>query len=436
MADTKDHEFNPDAYPPFPSNVPVAQLETFKFDTLHADGKSLNGQTLRSACYHHGVFYISLADSESFYNNIPERAKDVMHLLEPIFNLPQMKKDKFISSDLVSKVGGYQRAGASVVDEKNAPEFPEIFNIPKNDIKDYYRVPGALSSALVQGLWPSVILKHGNWKKIMWFMSACHEICMKVLNVLSIQAGLPVGASLRQLHQFSLPSSDILRVIRGPARYYRADDNTGEDEDERGPYWKGEEEDNANKKAADEEGAAEEGAAEEGAAEDEEDVHMLLHRDMGTITILFNWLGGLQVKDRDTGTLMWVEPKAGHAVVIVGKALAYFLDGQDDGTLGAWHRLVAAPGPEQGKFARYSLGYFVRPEDDVLLKKATAIPDSDVLCKMRRTGWRFRRESEEEIPTAKEWIVMKQAKRLGQGEGVARWEEEIDAEEGEEMERP
>ncbi|KAK5287311.1 hypothetical protein LTR55_009432 [Exophiala xenobiotica] len=414
MADTKDHEFNPDAYPPFPSNVPVAQLETFKFDTLHADGKSLNGQTLRSACYHHGVFYISLADSESFYNNIPERAKDVMHLLEPIFNLPQMKKDKFISSDLVSKVGGYQRAGASVVDEKNAPEFPEIFNIPKNDIKDYYRVPGALSSALVQGLWPSVILKHGNWKKIMWFMSACHEICMKVLNVLSIQAGLPVGASLRQLHQFSLPSSDILRVIRGPARCSRADDNT----------------------AADEEGAAEEGAAEDAAAEDEEDVHMLLHRDMGTITILFNWLGGLQVKDRDTGTLMWVEPKAGHAVVIVGKALAYFLDGQDDGTLGAWHRLVAAPGPEQGKFARYSLGYFVRPEDDVLLKKATAIPDSDVLCKMRRTGWRFRRESEEEIPTAKEWIVMKQAKRLGQGEGVARWEEEIDAEEGEEMERP
>ncbi|KAK5277947.1 hypothetical protein LTR40_009765, partial [Exophiala xenobiotica] len=155
MADTKDHEFNPDAYPPFPSNVPVAQLETFKFDTLHADGKSLNGQTLRSACYQHGVFYISLADSESSYNNIPERAKDVMHLLEPIFNLPQMKKDKFISSDLVSKVGGYQRAGASVVDEKNAPEFPEIFNIPKNDIKDYYRVPGALSSALVQGLWPS-----------------------------------------------------------------------------------------------------------------------------------------------------------------------------------------------------------------------------------------------------------------------------------------
>jgi hypothetical protein len=132
---------------------------------------------------------------------------------------------------------------------------------------------------------------------------------------------------------------------------------------------------------------------------------------------------------------MWVEPKAGHAVVIVGKALAYFLDGQDDGTLGAWHRLVAALGPEQGKFARYSLGYFVRPEDNVLLKKATPSPDLGWLCKMRRTDWRFRHESEEEIPTAKEWIV-KQAKGLGEGEGVGRWEEEIDAEEGEEMARP
>jgi hypothetical protein len=88
MADTKDHEFNPDAYPPFPSNVPVTQLETFKFDTLHADGKNLNGQTLRSACYQHGVFYLSLAGSESSYNKLPEGAKDLMHLLEPIFNLP------------------------------------------------------------------------------------------------------------------------------------------------------------------------------------------------------------------------------------------------------------------------------------------------------------------------------------------------------------
>ncbi|KAK5447785.1 hypothetical protein LTS15_009284 [Exophiala xenobiotica] len=266
MTDTKDHEFNPGAYPPFASNLPVAQLETFKFDTLHADGKSLNGQTLRSACYQHGVFYLDLTDSDPRFNQLPDYAKYQMDRLEPIFDLPQTEKDKSIFADLASRIGGYQRAGASVVNEKHAQQFPETFN--------------------------------------------------------------------------------------------------------------------------------------------EEAVHMLLHRDMGTIAILFHWLGGLQVKDRDTGTMMWVEPKAGHAVVIVGTALARFLDGQDedDGTFGAWHRLVAAPGPGQGKFARYSLCYFVRPEDDVLLKKATATPLSGELCKMRRTEGGLNRESEEGIPTAKEWI--------------------------------
>jgi isopenicillin N synthase-like dioxygenase len=113
MADTKDHELNADTYPPFPSDAPVAQLETFKFDTLHSDGKSLNGQTLRSACYQHGVFYLDLTDSDPWFSQLPKSAKYLMHRLEPIFDLPQAVKDKFIFADLESKVGGYQRAGAS-----------------------------------------------------------------------------------------------------------------------------------------------------------------------------------------------------------------------------------------------------------------------------------------------------------------------------------
>jgi hypothetical protein len=205
-------------------------------------------------------------------------------------------------------------------------------------------------------------------------------------------------------------------VIGGFPRYSRADDHRGKDEeDEREADWKGEEGEDTEEGAADEdvaeeEDAADEDVAEEDAAEEDADegeaVHMLLHRDKGTITILFNWLGGLQVKERDTGTMMWVEPKAGHAVVLVGAALARFLDDQDadDGTFGAWRRLVAASGAGQGEFARYSLGYFVRPEDDVLLKKATASPDSDVLCKMRRMEGVPNPKGDEGIPTAKEWI--------------------------------
>jgi isopenicillin N synthase-like dioxygenase len=170
--------------------------------------------------------------------------------------------------------------------------------------------------------WPDVVVK--NQASITAFMRACHEMSMQILDVLTIQAGLPPLAR-RNLHAFENPSGDVLRVIRGPPRRTHADDK---------------------------------------------DIHTPLHRDFGTVTILFNWLGGLQVAD-SKGEMTWVRPKAAHAIVIAGSALGHFLDGEAVGSsFGALHRVVSAPG-EQGEYARYSLGYFTRPEDDVLLEQVT-----------------------------------------------------------------
>jgi isopenicillin N synthase-like dioxygenase len=76
------------------------------------------------------------------------------------------------------------------------------------------------------------------------------------------------------------------------------------------------------------------------------------------------------------------------------------------------HRVVAPPG-EQGSVTRYSLVYFCRPEDDVVLKSLV------------HGG-----EKEDEEVTAKEWILRR---ALGRREKEG-WEKSAGTE-GESMER-
>jgi isopenicillin N synthase-like dioxygenase len=130
------------------------------------------------------------------------------------------------------------------------------------------------------------------------------------------------------------------------------------------------------------------------------------HTDFGSVTILFNRLGGLQVRLPDSITptptpsscplpttvetelckdgWTYVRPLPGHCIVNLGDALVKFSSGILRSNI---HRVVAPPG-EQGSVTRYSLVYFCRPEDDVVLKSLVEGGE----------------EEEEEI-TAKEWIL-------------------------------
>jgi isopenicillin N synthase-like dioxygenase len=130
------------------------------------------------------------------------------------------------------------------------------------------------------------------------------------------------------------------------------------------------------------------------------------HTDFGSVTVLFNRLGGLQVRlpesikplpptsstpcsavetqlCKDGWT--YVRPLPNHCIVNLGDALVKFSSGKLRSNI---HRVVAAPG-EQGRVTRYSLVYFCRPEDDVALK--SLVEGSE--------------EGEEEEVCAKEWIL-------------------------------
>jgi isopenicillin N synthase-like dioxygenase len=75
---------------------------------------------------------------------------------------------------------------------------------------------------------------------------------------------------------------------------------------------------------------------------------------------------GLQIFEPNVRRWQYVEPKPGMAVVNVGDALVKFTNGLLHSCL---HRVVAPEAEHQQKpTVKYSLGYFLRPEDDVLLR--------------------------------------------------------------------
>ena len=98
---------------------------------------------------------------------------------------------------------------------------------------------------------------------------------------------------------------------------------------------------------------------------DEAKVRLGEHTDFGSLTMLFNWLGGLQIRHPATNEWVYVPPVPGSAVVNLGDALVKFSAGVLRSNV---HRVVPAPEP-QDKLDRFSLVFFSRPEDAVVLRR-------------------------------------------------------------------
>lgn len=106
--------------------------------------------------------------------------------------------------------------------------------------------------------------------------------------------------------------------------------------------------------------------------------------------MLFNRVGGLQVLPPGEGEAwVYVRPLPGHAIVNLGDALVKFTNGLLRSNI---HRVVSPPG-EQGGCTRYSVVYFARPEDEVLLRR---LEGSKLIPKLDGT--------EEEI-NSKDWVL-------------------------------
>ncbi|EME45502.1 hypothetical protein DOTSEDRAFT_170939 [Dothistroma septosporum NZE10] len=323
--------------PQFPSDVPTAPLLRVNLKAL-LDGNAAEEEKLWRACCDLGFFYLDLRhgkDQQVDGDGLLESAQQCFGLAEDVFNLPVEEKQKY---DLMDKGSyfGYKGYGKGVVDKKGTRDRNEFWNISKDDILG---VGERLSN-------PASISTEEAREKLRNFMVRSHAVVTLVLERLNSKLGLPEW-TLQGLHRMQARSGDQVRWVRSPPQ----------EEDDR-------------KQALGE------------------------HTDFGSVTVLFNRLGGLQVLPPGREEWAYVKPLKGHCVVNLGDAMVKFTAGVLRSNL---HRVVNPPG-QQGDQVRYSLVYFNRPEDDVILKVLTG---SELIDEKRNEpGF-----EEGEDTNAKQWIL-------------------------------
>lgn len=192
--------------------------------------------------------------------------------------------------------------------------------------------------------WPAPATLESQRELLKAFMTEAHSIVVLLLEILNDDLGLPQD-TLPSLHRLHMCSGDQVRFIKAPSQ----------------PV-------------------------------DDRKTALGAHTDFGSITVLFNRLGGLQIlPPGDDATWCYVKPLPGHAIINLGDALVKFTNGLLRSNI---HRVVAPPG-EQAAHTRYSLVYFSRPEEDVLLRRLQGTARIPEL----QPG-----EKEEEI-RSKDWIL-------------------------------
>ncbi|KAI1329533.1 Clavaminate synthase-like protein [Xylariaceae sp. FL0255] len=348
---TAPREFTPEAYPEFPSGLPTVDLETISLAKLLGPDSNDERNRVFKACKGRGFFYLELGGCEAGDTILHGADRLIGSVGEELFALPLDEKMSYHLTG--GSLDGYKSVGLTFTDKARTPDTAEFFNVGKNEM--------IVPDNQMKKRWPDVI----KTAKPLFreYMCTAHDIGMQILSILAVKLGVD-EAEFACRHRIEEQSGDIVRLTRGPPRD----------------------------------------------KEEMPEIQTPSHTDFGTITILMNWLGGLQVWSESArkaqlhnsepdspGEWLWVRPKKGCAIINLGDAAVKFTNGV---LCSGRHR---APGA-QSKFHRYSLVYFVRPEDNCIMKqlRASAIPDGP---------------EEEQIITAREWIKA-QAEGLG-----TRWQD-------------
>lgn len=177
-----------------------------------------------------------------------------------------------------------------------------------------------MGTAALQSLPPLV---HENLELYTSFLTHGQSIVENVSSTLATQLGLPSDA-FSSLQQTTKPSGTVVRFIKSLASPKAEDLRTS----------------------------------------------MIHHTDFGSITLLANVLGGLQIlapgrPPEDKTAWLWVRPQPGCLVVNLGDAMVQWTGGLLRSNV---HRVSYAPG-EQRFSDRYSLAILVRPERDASMRK-------------------------------------------------------------------
>ncbi|TAQ85502.1 hypothetical protein B7494_g6169 [Chlorociboria aeruginascens] len=344
------HDFENE--PPFPEGLKLAALEKISLAKLLDVNDAEEAQRLVEACKHYGFFYIRLDDCAEGVE-IMDVVKKLFKLSDEVFAEPLEEKNKYDLSEKGSFFG-YKAVGATIIDREGTKDKMEAWNLGKDDMMQ------------TGTQWPNPPLITDNRPLIQDYIARSHGIAMTILRALERQIHLPEGA-MTELHDLAAESGDHVRFLKVPPQ-----------PDEGRQTAVGE------------------------------------HTDFGSITVLFNRLSGLRVVEPGANNPWnewpWVRPLPGHAIINLGDAMVKFSNGLFRSNV---HR-VDPPVGLQKEVQRYSLVYFSRPRDDVLLKR---IEGSDEIPPLAPG------EVEEEI-TSKDWVARRaMGKRVFNFKGTHHWDQ-------------
>ncbi|EPS32615.1 hypothetical protein PDE_07575 [Penicillium oxalicum 114-2] len=315
--------------PPFPNHVTTAPLLRISLKKL-LDQNPAELSKLYDASVDIGFFYLDLRDAEQGQHLLDD-ADALFQVGERLFDLSLEEKQGYDFSSQKSYFG-YKSQGVSPVDLDGNLDRAEFYNISKDDIM-------GITDPLPA---PDVLLQSRGTARS--FIENSHAMVRLVLQVLNHKLGLPEG-TLSSLHRLQSKSADQMRFIKAPPQPVN---------DRR--------------------------------------VALGEHTDFGSVTVLFNRLGGLQVLPPGSDAeWVYVKPLAGHAIMSLGDAMVKLTNGLLRSNI---HRVTAPPGI-QGGHTRYSLVYFARPEDEVLLQR---LQGSDLIPPLQ-IG------QVEETISSKDWVI-------------------------------
>jgi isopenicillin N synthase-like dioxygenase len=217
-------------------------------------------------------------------------SKFMFDLASQVFSLPLDEKLKY-DMGTTGHYYGYKRSGAMIVDEKGNPDRSEFYNVSKDEV---LRIGDAKSTPH-----PDVVKER--FEELQKFMRACHRVVTLLLRSLGKSLGLPDGL-LESLHRIDKPSCDQARVTHAPPI---------------GP----------------------------------DTISLGEHTDFGSITVLFNQLGGLQVLKPNMREWQYVKPRPECAIINLGDAFVKMVDQK---LYSAVHRVVGPPG-DQSRCERHSV---------------------------------------------------------------------------------
>ncbi|KAF8974254.1 hypothetical protein BDZ97DRAFT_1899988 [Flammula alnicola] len=219
--------------------------------------------------------------------------------------LPMNEKMKFEQGDDGMSFG-YKAAGANAVDATGELDTVEFLNVAKDDALAWPQEARRPYPRTANARMESTITP---------FVRKSLEVNNLILEIFNEKLGLPAGTLLQQ-HKTEEFSGSEARIIKNSPTSSTTKQAIGS------------------------------------------------HTDFGSLSFLHNRLGGLQVLVPGAESWQYVKPIPRHAVCNVGDALAIFSGGILRSNL---HRVVPPPGAQAG-LERWSLVYFTRPGNSVILR--------------------------------------------------------------------